>query len=53
MREAITAFDRAVMRRVTQSDSRLLDLVMPRLSRLANHGVLWTALGRVPWIFEA
>ena len=37
------------MRRVTQSDSRLLDLVMPRLSRLANHGVLWTALAAGLW----
>jgi diacylglycerol kinase family enzyme/membrane-associated phospholipid phosphatase len=49
VREAITAFDRAVMRRVTQSDSRLLDLVMPRLSRLANHGVLWTGLAAGLW----
>jgi undecaprenyl-diphosphatase len=42
--KAITAFDRAVMRRVGQIDSRPLDLVMPRLSQLANRGMLWIGL---------
>ena len=36
MRNMIAAFDRAAVRRIGETDSRLLDLVMPRLSRLAN-----------------
>jgi undecaprenyl-diphosphatase len=38
------------MRRVAESDSRLLDLVMPRLSGLANHGLLWTGLAIGLWV---
>src|ERR1700729_3570410 len=37
----ILAVDRAVARRVAGTDSRVLDRVMPGLSRLADHGVLW------------
>ena len=37
----ILAVDRAVARRVAGTDSRVLDRVMPALSRLADHGVLW------------
>jgi len=40
----IAAFDRAALRRIAETDSRLLDVVMPRLSRLANHGWLWIAV---------
>jgi diacylglycerol kinase family enzyme/membrane-associated phospholipid phosphatase len=47
--DRIAAVDRAVMRRVAHSDFRLLDLVMPRLSRLADHGVLWTGLAFGLW----
>jgi diacylglycerol kinase family enzyme/membrane-associated phospholipid phosphatase len=44
MTNVIAAFDRAAMRRIAETDSRFLDLAMPRLSRLANHGLLWIAL---------
>ena len=47
--DEIAAVDLAVMRRVERSDSRLLDPVMPRLSRLADHGVLWTGLAFGLW----
>jgi membrane-associated phospholipid phosphatase len=47
--DGIAAVDLAVMRRVEHGDSRLLDLVMPRLSRLADHGVLWTGLAFALW----
>ncbi|HEX6452426.1 MAG TPA: hypothetical protein VF060_23570 [Trebonia sp.] len=47
--DGIAAVDLAVMQRVEHSDSRLLDLVMPRLSRLADHGVLWTGLAFALW----
>jgi uncharacterized membrane protein len=50
LRSAIAALDRAAMRRVAQNDSRLLDLVMPRLSRAANHGMLWTGLAIGLWV---
>lgn len=50
LRNAIAALDRAAMRRVAQNDSRLLDLVMPRLSRAANHGMLWTGLAIGLWV---
>jgi diacylglycerol kinase family enzyme len=40
----ILAVDRAVARRVAGTGSRVLDLVMPGLSRLADHGVLWIAV---------
>jgi undecaprenyl-diphosphatase len=50
MRNAILAVDRAVMRHAAERDSRLLDLVMPRLSRLANHGVLWAGLAAGLWL---
>src|SRR5258706_502337 len=50
LRNAIAALDRAAMRRVAQNDSRLLDLVMPRLSRAANHGMLWTGLAIGLWL---
>ena len=40
----ILAADRAVARRVAGTDSRVLDRVKPRLSRLADHGVLWIAV---------
>src|SRR5438874_431315 len=47
MRNMIAAFDRAAVRRIGETDSRLLDLVMPRLSRLANRGLLWIVLASV------
>jgi diacylglycerol kinase family enzyme/membrane-associated phospholipid phosphatase len=47
---AIAALDRAALQRVAENDSRLLDLVMPRLSRLANHGLLWTGLAIGLWV---
>src|SRR5258708_16487529 len=50
LRNAIAALDRAAMRRVAQNDARLLDLVMPRLSRAANHGMLWTGLAIGLWV---
>jgi hypothetical protein len=50
LRNAIAALDRAAMRRFAQNDSRLLDLVMPRLSRAANHGMLWTGLAIGLWV---
>jgi undecaprenyl-diphosphatase len=43
----IAAFDRAAVRRIGETDSRLLDLVMPRLSRLANRGLLWIGVASV------
>lgn len=43
----IAAFDRAAVRRIGETDSRLLDLVMPRLSRLANRGLLWIVVASV------
>jgi undecaprenyl-diphosphatase len=50
MRNAVLAFDHAVTRRAAERDSRLLSLVMPRLSRLANHGMLWTGLAAGLWV---
>src|SRR5690348_9712272 len=47
MRNMIAAFDRAAVRRIGETDSRLLDLVMPRLSRLANRGLLWIGVASV------
>ena len=47
---AIAALDGAALQRVAENDSRLLDLVMPRLSRLANHGLLWTGLAIGLWV---
>jgi membrane-associated phospholipid phosphatase len=41
----IAAFDRTAVRRIARTDSPVLDRVMPALSRLANHGVLWIGLG--------
>jgi diacylglycerol kinase family enzyme/membrane-associated phospholipid phosphatase len=38
------------MRRAAERDSRLLDLIMPRLSRLANHGMLWGGLAAGLWV---
>ena len=43
----IAAFDRAAVRRIGETDSRLLDLVMHRLSRLANRGLLWIVVASV------
>jgi membrane-associated phospholipid phosphatase/diacylglycerol kinase family enzyme len=48
-RNLITAFDHGTMRRVAVADSWLLDVIMPRLSRLADHGVLWIGLGAGLW----
>lgn len=42
--DRLAALDRGTARRVAQADSPVLDRVMPRLGRLANHGVLWIAL---------
>jgi diacylglycerol kinase family enzyme/membrane-associated phospholipid phosphatase len=50
VRNAIAALDRTAMRRVAGNDSRLLDLAMPRLSRLADHGLLWTGLAIGLWV---
>ncbi len=50
MRSSITALDRLILRHFAEQDSRLLDEVMPRLSRIANHGVLWTGLAAGLWI---
>src|SRR5690242_21632120 len=47
IRNMIAAFDRAAVRRIGQTDSRLLDLVMPRLSRLANRRLLWIGVASV------
>jgi len=47
---AIAALDRAVLQCAAENDSRLLDLVMPKLSRLANHGLLWTGLAIGLWV---
>ncbi|HEY2577059.1 MAG TPA: phosphatase PAP2 family protein [Streptosporangiaceae bacterium] len=44
-----SALDRGVVRRVSESDSRVLDVVMPRLSVAANHGLLWIGLATVIW----
>jgi undecaprenyl-diphosphatase len=48
-RNLITAVDHGTMRRVAAADSRLLDVFMPRLSGLADHGVLWIGLGASLW----
>lgn len=47
MRNVIAAVDRTALRRIAKADYRLLDLVMPRLSRLANYGLLWIAVAAV------
>jgi diacylglycerol kinase family enzyme/membrane-associated phospholipid phosphatase len=47
--DPIAAFDRAATRQIAETDSRLLDMVMPRLSWLANHGLLWIGLGAGIW----
>jgi diacylglycerol kinase family enzyme/membrane-associated phospholipid phosphatase len=44
MRNVISAVDRAAVQRIAETDSRLIDVVMPRLSRLADHGLLWIAV---------
>jgi len=44
LRRQIDAADRAILTRVAATDSVFLDQVMPRLSRAANHGVLWIAI---------
>jgi undecaprenyl-diphosphatase len=40
----VAAFDRGATRRLAETDSWLIDLVVPGVSRLANHGVLWIAV---------
>jgi len=49
MRNVIAAFDRAAMRRFAETDCRFLDLVRPRLSRAANHGLLRIAVAAGLW----
>jgi undecaprenyl-diphosphatase len=44
MSSVMAAVDRAAIGRVAETDSELLDYVAPRLSRLANHGLLWIAV---------
>jgi membrane-associated phospholipid phosphatase len=44
-RRRIAALDRAAMRWVAGVNSPVLDRVMPALSEMANHGMLWLALG--------
>lgn len=44
-RQRIAALDRAAVRAVARVNSPALDRAMPALSRLANHGKLWIALG--------
>ena len=44
MRNVIAAVDCAAIRRIAETHSELLDYVAPRLSRLANHGLLWIAV---------
>lgn len=46
-RARIDAFDQEWFRRVHATPTPLLDAVLPKLSRLANHGVLWTGLAAV------
>jgi diacylglycerol kinase family enzyme/membrane-associated phospholipid phosphatase len=42
--DRVAALDRAVVQRVAETDSWVLDEVMPRLSQLADHSVLWMVL---------
>jgi diacylglycerol kinase family enzyme/membrane-associated phospholipid phosphatase len=44
LRSRIAAADRAIMTRVSATDSTVLDQVMPRLSVAANHSVLWIGI---------
>lgn len=49
MSNRLAALDQAAGRSIAEADSRLLDLVMPRLSRLANRGLLWIMVGAALW----
>ena len=42
--DRVAALDRAVVQRVAETDSWVLDEVIPRLSQLADHSVLWMVL---------
>lgn len=44
VRSRIAAVDTDIMARIASTDSAALDQVMPRLSRLADHSVLWIAI---------
>ncbi|HTP16810.1 MAG TPA: phosphatase PAP2 family protein [Streptosporangiaceae bacterium] len=47
--DRIAALDRAAARRVAETDSRVLDRVMPTVSRLADHGLVWIVLAAGLW----
>jgi membrane-associated phospholipid phosphatase len=44
LRGRIVAADRAILARVSATDSAALDQLMPRLSLAANHSVLWIGI---------
>jgi diacylglycerol kinase family enzyme/membrane-associated phospholipid phosphatase len=50
LQNAAAALDRTALRRIAENHSRLLHRVMPGLSRLANHGLLWTGLAIGLWV---
>jgi membrane-associated phospholipid phosphatase len=45
-----SALDRDVVQRLARTESPLLDDVLPPLSRLADHGVLWMAVAAGLWV---
>ncbi len=49
LRSRRAELDRAVVRRLARADSPVLDQVLPRLSRLADHSVLWGAVAAGLW----
>jgi hypothetical protein len=48
VRSRIAAMDADIMTHMAATDSAALDQVMPRLSRLADHSVLWIAIAAGP-----
>jgi len=46
----VSALDLVVMRRLARIDSPVLDLVLPRLSQLADYGSVWIAVAAALWL---
>ncbi len=46
----VSELDLVVMRRLARIDSPVLDLVLPRLSQLADYGSLWIAVAAALWL---
>lgn len=49
--DAIEDADLALFRRAARWHAPALDATLPRLSRSANHSVLWLAIGLASWLF--